>query len=383
MLEIAFGKQSIDLDGGDNSKLQRRSEIERWAMDMYRFACKEWGEQNVVSFVCHLDELNPHIHATILPVDHRNHLHFKNVFAGENKSDFKDNTTALHDRLAEVNRPWGLYRGDPKALTGAKHRTTEKYRQDKLRENQELEQQIEDNRLTLGDLNNQISQKQKALKGLDTMLTNLRKQKTTIQDELDKLKQQAVDATIDRDELLKQIEEKEQSLADIDAKITDKEAKQATAQETLNSLLTEIGKNKETLSELRDQTAQTRAERIQTQIMKAGFESVVASFGKLVTHLSSEEDKELFDGTMLSDLTKNGSKIVTCAGLLFAGMVDKATDFAHSNGGGGCSSDQSPWGRDPKDDDRIWALKCLHQAHKMMKPAAPKRVETAFRFRRR
>ncbi|MCD8395224.1 MAG: hypothetical protein LUC85_10430 [Bacteroidales bacterium] len=109
----------------------------------------------------------------------------------------------------------------------------------------------------------------------------------------------------------------------------------------------------------------------------------MASFGKLVTHHSSEEGKESFDGTMLSDLAKNGSKIVTCAGLLFAGMVDKATDFAHSNGGGGCSSDQSPWGRDPKDDDRIWALKCLHQAHKMMKPVPVKRAETFSRGRRR
>ncbi len=101
MLEIAFGKQEMEL-GGDNSKVKRKPEIERWAMDIYRLACKERGEQNVVSFVCHLDELNPHIHAAILPVDHRNRLHFKNVFAGENRFDFKDNTTALHDRLPRL-----------------------------------------------------------------------------------------------------------------------------------------------------------------------------------------------------------------------------------------------------------------------------------------
>ncbi len=56
MLEIAFGNQEIEL-GGDNSKVKCKPEIERWAMDIYRFACKEWGGQNVVSFVCHLDGL--------------------------------------------------------------------------------------------------------------------------------------------------------------------------------------------------------------------------------------------------------------------------------------------------------------------------------------
>ncbi|MCC8036908.1 MAG: plasmid recombination protein [Bacteroidales bacterium] len=381
MLEIAFGDQKIDLDGGDNSNVKRKPEIERWALDMYRFACKEWGKENVVSFVCHLDELNPHIHATILPVDHRNHLHFKNVFAGENKFDFRDKTLALHDRLAIVNKPWGLYRGEPKELTGAKHRSTEQYRRAVRRETQRLEQEIEENTSILNDLRDQIRLSQQAVKGLQTMIDNLRKEKIKAEDELAQLKKQAKTDAANRDELQKLIEAKEKALADIDAKITDKEAKQATAQGTLNSLLAEIGKNKETLSVLRDQTAQTRAERIHTQIMKAGFESVINSFGKLVTHLSSEQDKELFDGTMLSDLAKNGSKIVTCAGLLFAGMVDKATDFAHSNGGGG-TSDQSPWGRDPKDDDRIWALKCLHQAHKMMKPA-PKLTQTVSRGRRR
>ncbi len=53
--------------------------------------------------------------------------------------------------------------------------------------------------------------------------------------------------------------------------------------------------------------------------MKAGFESVVTSFGYLVQRIVAEEDKALFDGTLLSDLAKNGPKIVTCAGLLFAG----------------------------------------------------------------
>ncbi len=380
MLEIAFGDQKIDLDGGDNSKVQRRPEIERWAIDMYRFACKEWGKENVVSFVCHLDELNPHIHATILPVDHRNHLHFKNVFAGENKFDFRDKTLALHNRLAEVNRPWGLYRGDPQKLTGAKHRTTEQYRRDMLKKNEELEQEIESKESTLSDLNDRIAQKQKAIKGLETMLKNLRSQRADVEIAIANLKKELNKDSNNRYQLQKQLSDKQKELADIDAKISDKEAKQATAQETLDSLLTEIGKNKETLSELRNQTAQTRAERIQTQIMKAGFESVVASFGKLVTHLSSDEDKELFEGTMLSDLAKNGSKIVTCAGLLFAGYLNEATQFAQSSGGGG-TPDQSPWGRDPKDDDRIWALKCLHQAHKMMKPAATKRTETISRGR--
>ena len=48
MLEITFGNQKVDV---------------------YRSASDKWGEENIVAFIVHLDETNPHIHMTLLPID--------------------------------------------------------------------------------------------------------------------------------------------------------------------------------------------------------------------------------------------------------------------------------------------------------------------------
>lgn len=70
MREIAFGQQDVDYgENADNSHLTRSKDIERWAMDMYRFLADEYGEDNIVSFVVHLDEKTPHCHAQVLPLD--------------------------------------------------------------------------------------------------------------------------------------------------------------------------------------------------------------------------------------------------------------------------------------------------------------------------
>jgi hypothetical protein len=57
---------------------------------------------------------------------------------------------------------------------------------------------------------------------------------------------------------------------------------------------------------------------------------------------------------------------------LFLGYLDGATRFAQSCGGGGTSSDL-PWGRNPDEDDRRLAYGCMMQAHRMMRPSQPKR----------
>ena len=46
--------------------------------------------------------------------------------------------------------------------------------------------------------------------------------------------------------------------------------------------------------------------------------------------------------------------ILKCAMYLFLGYLDGATQFAQSCGGGGTSSDL-PWGRNPDEEDRRFA----------------------------
>lgn len=70
MHEIAFGDQKVDVaKGADNSLIKRSRDIEQWAKDMYYFVSDRYGEENIAAFVVHLDELNPHIHLTLLSID--------------------------------------------------------------------------------------------------------------------------------------------------------------------------------------------------------------------------------------------------------------------------------------------------------------------------
>ena len=121
MQELAFGTQQVDFEkGADNTRIERKRDIERWAKDVYSFVCGRYGEQNIAAFIVHLDELNPHIHCTLLPIkDSR--FAYKEIFAGKDKFEYSARMKQLHtDFFAEVNTKWGMSRGtsNPKRVHG-------------------------------------------------------------------------------------------------------------------------------------------------------------------------------------------------------------------------------------------------------------------------
>ena len=131
MHRLAFGEQQVNLDkGADNSGITRSPEIEKWAVDMYKFMSKKYGEKNIAAFIVHLDETNPHIHCTILPITERNKFSWKMVMAGQSKFEYSQRLTALHNELSEVNKKYSLDRGDSIAETGHKHKTCLLYTSD-------------------------------------------------------------------------------------------------------------------------------------------------------------------------------------------------------------------------------------------------------------
>ena len=128
MRELAFGNQQIDFEqGADNSNAHREKDIEEWAKDVYKFVANRYGEENIAAFIVHLDELNPHIHCTLLPIENERFA-YKKIFAGKDKYEFSQRMKQLHNDFAEVNRKWGMERGSSISETGARHRTTEEYR---------------------------------------------------------------------------------------------------------------------------------------------------------------------------------------------------------------------------------------------------------------
>ena len=136
MHELAFGDQRVDLTkGADNSGITRCKDIEEWAKDIYEFMSKKYGEENIMGFYVHLDEMNPHIHCSLVPVDAtKNRISWKSVF-GQNIKEASFNMNKLHTALErEVNRKWGLERGSNMAETKSRHRSTEEYKRDLVRE---------------------------------------------------------------------------------------------------------------------------------------------------------------------------------------------------------------------------------------------------------
>lgn len=108
MRQLAFGKQEVDFEqGADNSRIVRKPEIELWAKDAYRFICDKYGEQNIAAFVAHLDEQNPHIHCTLLPI-RDGKFAYKEIFAGKDKYEYSARMKQLHSDFAEVNRNGGF-----------------------------------------------------------------------------------------------------------------------------------------------------------------------------------------------------------------------------------------------------------------------------------
>lgn len=107
MLELAFGDQKVNLaKGADSSHLKRNRDIEQWAKDMYYFVSDRYGEENIAAFIVHLDEMNPHVHLTLLPIDQNGRFAYKKIFAGKDKFEFKARTLAMHDAFAKVNEKW-------------------------------------------------------------------------------------------------------------------------------------------------------------------------------------------------------------------------------------------------------------------------------------
>ena len=375
MHEIAFGNQRVDFThGADNSHIRRNKDIERWAMDVYRFACEHWGEENVIGFYVHLDELNPHVHCTVIPVDERNKISFNKVFGGK-IYDSKKRFFALHDEFAKVNEKWGMKRGNSIAVTGAKHRTTEEYRRALSEECTTLEEQIENNKTLLSGLLADIRFAEKRVKGLGTMTANLEEKKKQMIAEMEALAEKLKAGRGDSEELRKKI-----SKLDIDLqKVLDNLADKRSKLEEANRQLAELHRIEE---ETRERAVEYRRDlkaatydlehQVRYRLADALLDDILHEFKSLLPSLDGE-GQSLFDGTLLKEVAERGEDIFKCAIYLFANYVDLATTFAESHGGGGGGSDL-PWGRNEDEDDRAWARRCLMQASRMMKLKSGKSV---------
>lgn len=350
MHELAYGNQTVNLErGADNSHITRHQDIEHWAQDIYQFACKQWGEDNILGFYCHLDETNPHIHCTVLPVAKikgKMGVSFNKVFWGlRNKAAV---LSRLHDDLAKVNTKWGLERGDSVALTGAVHKSAKEYRSEQA------------------NLDTELRKQRNAVKGLETMIRNLISEREALTEQLELMRKESVESfsrkEVEIHKLLAKIDK-------LNEQLDDKRYKLNQANANLNDIFNKLALAQQTKQQI--ETANQHALHVSSPARNFAADIALRAFVDTMqnvwenTRTTVSEDQYMddsFAGAMLCDF----ANIVSCATLLFAGFIDEATNFAESNGGGGSKSDL-PW-RDKDDDERLWMLKCMNAAYHLMRP---------------
>lgn len=375
MRELAFGSQKVNFDkGADNSDVERKRDIERWAKDVYAFVSGRYGEQNIAAFIVHLDEINPHVHCTLLPIkDGR--FAYKEIFAGKDKFEYSARMKQLHtDFFAEVNTKWGMERGRSVAETGARHRTTEEYRRMLSEECTTIEENIDRHQKVLSDLHSDIRLAERRVKGLTSMVENLRREKSEKEAQLAALENDMNSRKDDALAISAEKEKLEKELVAIQGKLADKQEKLQTADRQLSDL-------KENMDAIQERTEQLKEEayeytrdvhsKVDSLLKDAMLENMVDEWRELSARMKPSE-RQLFDGTLVRSVAEQGTEVMHCATLLFLGMVDDATTFAETRGGGGGGSDLK-WGRDDDEDNRAWALRCMRMASRMMRPAIGKK----------
>ena len=404
MHRLAFGEQVVNLNpGADNSGITRQKAIEDWAVDVYNFMARKYGEDNIASFVVHLDETNPHVHCAILPIVGKK-FSYNKVFGGQRYSkqgnEGAKKMKQLHDEFTIINKKWGLERGDDIKVTGARHRSIEEYHRFLDEQKKELEGDIYNKRLTSSKLDAEISKAERRVKGLATMLSNLEDKKAEIEAEISSLQSQVEEGRMTNDEMEQHKRVLSGQLDAILEKIRERQKQLETARQQLQDatdrkaeLEGDIQNYKREYNEV-ESGAREMLQGIGCYKLANEIKDVLSEIQDRAKefHFTEKEQTEMYDAwadsngpenhMSFEDLALCLNEVAAVSSALFLGYIDRATSFAQSHGGGG-GGPSSGWGRDKDDDDEAWRRKCFFMGMKMMRPSAGKQSRISLTRNRR
>ena len=404
MHKLAFGNQVVDLEkGADNRHIQRQEDIEKWAKDMYDFMAKRFGEENIVAFIVHLDEKNPHVHCTLIPVNEKNKISYHDVF-GHNREECRKTFKELHDQVAEVNKKWNLERGRDINTTGARHRTSEEYWMWLRQRCNEMEQEKASQQEILNFLNKEIQRADIKSKGLSTMIQNLQRRQRLLLEELQDLQDKIARGELTAKEVEAKREKLESQLKEVEEKITDKQAKLEDAENQLKDIekhLYDLGGQYSNLIKERDALKRTIVNNLEPKsqdyilrdMQSIAFDNIIEvnkafldGLKNYASQIGGEVEKfidNLLETSGMEEVAERSTEVAAVATALFFGYIDQATNFAVSHGGGGGPGDG--WGRNPNEDDDSYKRRCYLMASMMMRPAGKREAQTQSRpaWRRR
>jgi hypothetical protein len=95
------------------------AKMNAWIAANRKFMEDEFGKENIIRFVVHLDEKTPHIHCITVPLTPDGRLSAKQLMGNP------DELSAKQDRYAQAMAPFGLERGIKN--TGIRHETVKEY----------------------------------------------------------------------------------------------------------------------------------------------------------------------------------------------------------------------------------------------------------------
>lgn len=408
MLKLAFADQVLDVNDkfADHSHIVRKPEIEQWALDMYKFMSNKYGEDNIAAFVVHLDETNPHIHCTLLPITEGNKFSYNSFFGGK-KENGRKKFLELHDELAKVNEKYGLERGEDTKITGAKHKTTAQYRAEMsvmmkndivsmaeqiARWREQIGQMSEESVMLASEISKKKEKKTQLereiihatarVKALNTMMDNLLKRQNELKDELLKLRRDIALGRVTQEEYEKKIAILQKEMQDCEESISDKLTKLKEAQCKLDDLQNSINSKQEKLSDVKSTLRNEKANLNRAAFMKGqallytastlNIQSKMQDYKRTVASLSHEQRlfiDRIVNNTLLSgnsailEMADDGIQVAQIATNLFLGYIDNATAVSQSCGGGGGPTDG--WGkRDDEDEYAFWS-RCFSMARQM------------------
>lgn len=429
MRNLAFGNQKVDWEhGADNSDLKRMPEIEAWAKDAYAFMCKKYGEQNIAAFVVHLDEANPHVHCTVLPLTEKNRFSFIKTFMGgvDSRDALSKYMENLHTEYAEeVGLKYGMERGDSIKETGAVHRTTEEYRRKLWKDAQEKEEEVRENAKTIeqqnstitnqrgiiASLNREIKHSAARLKALATMIKNLETHKADLEQEIKKLNRDLAAGKISKEEADRKLSQINAEIKKTEEKILDKTEKLKIAESKLHDAEQRKAELEAKAHEAEQKTAlaveKTAKAEDKYQEIKAKYKEIAPKvnlkisheFGSLGFHMAALDMKsrlskygelrnslspsqrdfldrtvgEIFDGSLIENVAENSANLCSVAASLYLGYLNAATRIAQSCGGGGGPG--TGWGKRDDENDMDFRRRCFGMAMKMMKPGRQQRLK--------
>lgn len=381
MRELAFGNQQVNYEhGADNSHVTRNAAIEQWAVDMYNFMAKKYGEQNIAAFIVHLDETNPHIHCTLLPITEDNKFSYNKYFGGYkgDKENGRRNFLQLHDELAEVNKKYGLARGESIARTGAQHKSYLQWLQEQVSENNET---LQEQRQLLYDINSEVKKAERRLKGLNTMLDNLEKHRLDILAEIELLENEVINNEVEKDEIEAKLRQARTDLQLTDDKIAQRKEqlknaidelqkvadRRADIQHEYDDMRRQINRELPTLHDktIRDMESIGWKLAAQDAVERS---NQLEAFKESLTPEQETHFNNIFEGSMFETMANRATEMTAVATALFLGYLDQATQYAESAGGGGGPG--SGWGRKKDEDDISFGRRCFLLAKNMLTPGS-------------